>query len=209
MFLGKIFTVILLKKSIIVFLKTILFTSLLLVFFIGIGYTYLSGHISKVQNEVKNVPYYDYISKNTGLLFSVLDNKTLAYLDFENESLRICHINSDSNNYYGYDVDYEIESDLELVVEIVDKLGGIDLDINGEMLNYTGNQIKEILEKNTDDMLERQIIKCIIKKVGNNGFTKKDFLTIIEKSETNLTVPDCYDWDKYIQKLCKNAVFVN
>lgn len=211
MFWGKIIAVILLKKSIIVFLETVFFTALLLMFFIGIGYFYLSGHITKAQNEVENVPYYDYVPQNTGLLFSVLDNKTLAYLDFENESLRICFVDGDisQNSVYGYDIDYEIESDLGLVAEIVDILGGIDLDIDGETLNYTGTQIKEILERNTDDILEQQIIKCIIRAVGNNGFTKNDFLAVIENSETNLTMPDCYDWENYIDKLCKNAVFVN
>ena len=199
------------KKSIIIFFKTVFFTLFLLMFFIGVGYFYLSGHISNVQNEVEKVPYYDYVPQNTGLLFNVLDNKTLAYLDFENQSLRVCFIEGDisQNNIYGYEIDYEIEADLSLVSEIVDILGGIDLNINGEALNYTGAQIKEILEKNTDDMIEKQIIKSIIETVAKNGFHKKDFLVIIENSETNLTVPNCYDWENYIGKLCKNTFFIN
>ncbi len=211
MFLGKIFAVIYLKKSIIVFLKTVFLTSLLLTFFIGIGYFYLSGHITKAQNEVENVPYYDYVPQNTCLLFTVLDNKTLAYLDFENQNLRVCFVDKDirENSVYGYKIDYEIKSDLGLVVDIVDILGGIDLDINGETLNYTGTQIKEILERNTQESIEQQIIKSIITQVGNNGFAKNDFLLVIENSETNLAVTDYFDWENHIQKLCKNAIFVN
>ena len=58
-------------------------------------------------------------------------------------------------------------------------------------------------------MIEKQIIKSIIETVAKNGFHKKDFLVIIENSETNLTVPNCYDWENYIGKLCKNTFFIN
>ena len=52
-------------------------------------------------------------------------------------------------------------------------------------------------------------IKQIFSKIAQNGFSKKDFLYVIENSETNLTVPDCYYWSDSIEAVCKTVVIVN
>ncbi len=208
--MGKIFKVIYLKKSVIIFFKTVFLTSVLLMVFVCFGYMLLTSEVTLAETKEENVPYYESVPQNVNLLFNVLDNKIMFSLDFENENIKIVNVYGEEEySFYGYSTDFYVECDLNIISGIVDILGGIELEITDEKLNYTGTQIKEILEYNSDSYFSRDIVSKIIEKISKVGFSKEDFLYIIENSETNLTVPDCYEWEKYIKKLCKNAVFVN
>lgn len=210
MFLGKINKVIILKKSIKIFMRTVFLTSILLVFFVAFGYMFLSSKVTLAEQKQEKVPYYEPIPQNVSVLLTVLDSKTLFFLDFEKENMRVLSVGEeDGYTFYGYSADFYAECDLNTVSGIIDIIGGIELEINDEKLNYTGTQVKEILEYNTDKTMETEILKKTIEKISKTGFSKEDFLYIIKNSNTNLTVPDCYNWEKYIGKLCKNAIFVN
>ena len=111
---------------------------------------------------------------------------------------------------YGYSVDYLIEGDYDLLSGIIDIAGGIEMENGEEVLRFTGVQVTDILSRTTDrEELRRKIISKIIEKIRETGFQKADFLYIIENSNTNLTVPDCYYWSDYITDLCTNARIIN
>ena len=44
-----------------------------------------------------------------------------------------------------------------------------------------------------------------LEKISENGFSKDDFSYIIEYGNTDLTVPVCYDWEKYIKQMCSSV----
>ena len=78
------------------------------------------------------------------------------------------------------------------------------------MLLATGEQVVDYLTTSSDYYeRKRQIIRIIAQKISSTGFSKEDFLYIIENSETSLTVPDCYFWSDYITELCKTVKIIN
>ena len=97
-----------------------------------------------------------------------------------------------------------------MVSVIVDRVGGIDVEIDGNKYAYTGVQVEELITTTVlEEDLKKQLILEIINQISKNGFSKEDFLCIIENSKTNLTLPDCYLWEDYIMDTCKTVRFVN
>lgn len=203
--------VILLKKNIRIFIKTVALTSFALLFFIGVGFVVLTSKVTLVETKQEKVPYYESVPQNTNILFSVLDTHTLLCLDFEKNNMKVLSVEdlNDTYSFSGYDTDFYVECDLNNLADIIDILGGIPLETEEGTLNFTGLQIKEMLEYNKDKEIRKEIKKNIIVKISQIGFSKDNFLYIIKNSNTNLTVPDCYRWEEYIKTLCKNAIFVN
>lgn len=177
------------------------------------GYFYLNRQSTqKVQNEVSSVPYYSYTPENCGLLISIGTDKLLVYMDFEDTVITVIsadEIDREAQEIYGYSIDYKLECQYDVVERIVDVAGGIELELEGELLNCTGVQVVEILSNNADENFKNEVTRKIIENLSENDFKKEDILYIIEHSRTNLTVPDCYFWDEYIKDLCKNARFIN
>ena len=190
------------------FLKTVAISAACCILFIAIGYFYLDSKINKpVKNEVKDVPY-SYTPQNKGLLFDFSGSKTLIYLNFEEKSVAVImsDFSSEQETVYGYPIDYTIFSDYNLLGGIIDTVGGIELDTGDEDLVYTGVQVVDFLTTTPESYkLRREIIEKILYKISQNGFLRQDFLYIIENSNTNLTVPDCYFWQDSISELCKTV----
>ena len=201
-----------LKKKTKVLLKTYLICALCCAFFVLTGYIYLEFPEEKVDNQVPSVPYYSYTPDSAGVLFDISGNLVFTFLDFERESISLvfCEENySYEDEIYGYTVDYTITADHNLIGGIVDLLDGIELEKEGEKLSFMGSQVVAELTTTTNSEEKRYIIKQIISKIAQKGLGKKDFLYIIENSETNLTVPDCYYWSDSIKAVCKTVVIVN
>lgn len=181
--------------------------------FVGGGYAYLTIDNTEAENNVSDIPYVQAYPDNKGVMFNIGENLTYFYLDFEEEKVSVIIPNKafyDKNEVYGYPVDYRISADYSLVASVIDFADGIELEVDGELLSLTGVQVADMLTRTVDDgQLKRQVIEATLKKQGEKGLSKEDFVYIIENSDTNLTVPDCYNWSEYIDKLCKNAVFVN
>ena len=178
--------------------------------FVGIGYYYLENRLKPIENKNESVPYYS-LPENAGVLFDICSQKTLFYLDFEQNILNVFFIDDSEieDNYYGYTVDFTVYSDYSLVGDIVDLVGGIDI-VSEERLSFTGIQIEEKLSITPEiEQLKRDIIEQIAFKISKNGFTKEDFLYIIENSETDLTIPVCYFWSQHIKDICVNIRFIN
>lgn len=183
------------------------------VIFIGSGYLYLSYQLKPTEIKEETVPYYSTVPDNAGVMFDICADRILCYMDFEKNLMNIVFDSKNiqiGENLYGYPVDYMINGNYDLISYLVDAVGGIEMETEEEILRFTGVQIEDMLSRTAEtEELYREIIPEILKKVYENGLEKEDFLYIIENSETNLTMPDCYYWPDYIKSLCKNAIIVN
>lgn len=184
-----------------------------LILFLSVGFYFLnSEEEKKVQQNVSSEPYAAKL-ENAGVLFKMNDSCVYFFLDFEKEFLNLIYIQKDykiETDVYGYPIDYTINADYDVLVDIIDSVDGIDLELSEENLTYTGVQVKEILTTTVDnEQLKREITEKTIEKIAKYGFLRQDFFSIIENSETNLTIPECYYWSDNIQKLCKNLRVIN
>lgn len=189
----------------------------LLVFGISVflsGYFYLNNllNITSVAKNEEKIPYYS-VPENTTILFKICNDNLLIDLDFNESIINVLLVDesfSTNTDLYGYSVDYTVKSDYDLVSFLVDNVGGIELENDGELLRYTGVQICEMFEysKVSNDK-KNEIIKKIIDGIAVTGLTKEDMLFIIEESETNLNFSIAYLWVDHIKELCKFPRFIN
>lgn len=186
-----------------------------LIFFFG-AYAYLDYNLNKQTAEADQKDYtvpYENLPDNTGIAFLLPDSSAvIVYLDFENSCINVINIeNYDRNNnmYFGYTVDYVIETDYQLIGGIVDRVGGVNIGVNGETLRYTGVQVIDLISVNSDVNIKTQVITQIFKQISKIGFSKDDFIYIIENSKSNLTVVDCIYWLDYIDEMRSSINFVN
>ena len=193
------------------FLKSFAAIGMAVCLLVAVGYFYINTNVEKtVETKPQNIPYYNEI-QNVGLLFCFNTNSTLIYFDFENETTSVIFAENESfNELYGYEVTYKIHCNYDLIGEMVDIFGGIDIEINGEALNCTGVQIADMFKRtvNADD-LRRSVIKELLGAIAQKGITLEDMLHIIKNSETDLTVPQSYSFISGIGDAAKNVNFVN
>ena len=121
------------------------------------GYFYLEKSFSApTENIAQKVPYYQETAQNCGILFEIYGDKTFLYLDFENSKISAIlypySIDDEDDNIYGYTIDYKINTNLDIVADLVDYLEGIDLVINNENLRYTGVQIKDLILEDKENL---------------------------------------------------------
>lgn len=147
-------------------------------------------------------PYYTG-PKSSGILFQFENNKGFfVYLDFENAgSIFTLTENAGEARISDLPVNFTVKSDYDLLSGIIDRVGGIELKIEEESLRYTGEQVIDMLASYPEDReLRINIAKAVFLNISKNGFSKNDFVYIIENSGTDLLVPDCFYWQDYISK---------
>ncbi len=183
------------------------------IIFVGTGYLYLDKKLEPTENKTSSVPYSKALPENAGVKFEMCGKGLLVYMNFEENQLSFIFDDKGvtaGGMLYGYSVDYIIEGELDLLAGIIDILGGIELESKDEILRYTGVQVSDMLSRQTNsDKLIREIILKLTQKIQKTGFKTEDFLYIINNSNTNLTVPDCYYWSEYISALCSDVQIVN
>ena len=180
--------------------------------FVGGGYFYLRQNFKETENKVSSIPYSFSAPENKGIMLDICDNLTFLYLDFGEERLKvIIPPEADYNGeIFGYPIDFTVKTDYRFVSRLIDCADGIELEISGETLRYTGVQISDILSRTVDTSeLKRKIIIALLEKIGKNGLDGEFFNYLVESADTDITVPDCYYWERYITKLCKNGVIIN
>lgn len=180
----------------------------------GCGYFYFDNLLnatSVVKNEEK-IPYYS-VPKNATVLFKICNDNILINLDFDESTLNVLLVDEDmstNNDIYGYKVNYTVNCDYDLVGYLVDIVGGIELETDGEFLRHTGVQISEMFEySQVSKDKKTEIIKKIIEGIAITGFTKEDLLFIIDESKTDLIFSVGYLWVEHIQSLCKFPRYIN
>ena len=195
------------------FFKSFIVSLVCLIIYVGSGYLYLNSKVEPVKNVTPSVPYYSEEPENVGLLVDIEGDKTYLFLDFYYNKINVI-FDAESyvkdNNIMGHPIDHSVTADYGLLAGIIDRLGGIELESEEGVLRYTGVQVVDLLLKSKDyQKLERSVTRKIFEKIGENGFSKEDFLYIIENSNTTLTFPVCYYWVDYISELFGSVNEVN
>lgn len=205
----------------VIFLKKRILKNALIIFFcgaifFGAAYAYLDYH---VNNDTANVDQKDYTvpynptPENCGIAFVFPNNSAaLVYLDFNNVNIRLLDIESfdpSRPEYYGYTSDYTVYTSYELIEGIIDRVGGIDINHNGETMRYTGVQVIDLIAYGYTADIKQQILLQIFKKISQNSFSKDDFVYIIENSESNLSFLDCIYWLDYIKEMSGRINIIN
>ena len=202
-----------------ILLKSVLKKAFIILFcgvlFFGISYTYLYFNFKETaaaDQKDYNVPYKN-LPDNVGVSFLLPDSSALLmYFDFENNIINVVNIEQyDFTNdlYYGYTANFIVQLDYYLIAEIIDRVGGVNIELNGEVLRYTGVQIMDLISSNITDDLKPKIITSIFNQISQNKLSTEDFLYIIENSEGDLEVVDCIYWLDYATDMFSNINFVN
>ncbi len=196
--------------------KVALITFLSGAIFFGAAYTYLDYNLNKAIKDTDQKDYtvpYVRTPENCGIVLIFPEGSAiLVYLDFESECIRLLDIEEfdpSRPEYYGYTADYTVQTSYELIEGIVDRVGGIELEYQGEKMRYTGVQVLDLIAYGQAKELKRQMVLQIFDKISKNSFSKDDFVYIIENSESNLSFVDCIDWIDYLKDMSGRVNFVN
>ena len=192
-----------------------IFLSCGLLFFFS-AYLYLyTGLKSAEEAEVKenSIPYEVSAPEDTGLLFTFESGSAvMVFLDFSSERVLAAVIDDYTDGdeeYLGYDIHYTLKANNTFMGGIIDRVGGIELDINGEALRYTGVQAADLVSKDGGGELKRQILSSLLRQISRVGISTDDFVYMIENSTTTLTVPDCIYWVDTLPEMCMRYMIIN
>ncbi len=177
-----------------------------MVLFVGFGYYYLKSQDIKTQNQIEKVPYYSQIPENKGVLLSFGSENVYSYLDFENMRTTII-LDYEEIKYTNYHVDYKMDADYELIADICDYFGGVNLLIEAETLRYTGSQVLELLKRDNSKEMRGLILTAVFEKMAQQGTGADFFNMLISKSKTNMKMPDCYFWTDFMCHIAKNIAY--
>ncbi len=178
--------------------------------FFSSAFLYLKSELKKnkaADRKTESEPYYT-VPTNSGMLFKLPSGGgCLVYLDFENLCIKsVFTENSNILRWGEFTVDYTVNADYPFIAGIIDRVGGICLESGGKQLRYTGALAVELLSETADTSdLERKILSGIFEAISKNGFSKDDFVYIIENGNTDLLVPDCFYWQEYMKEMAGSA----
>ena len=202
-------------KSIGGFLAAILFCSVIFVLLSVIVFMGEPTIVGKVNETPSAEPYTPEPPKNTPVMFLWEEGGgEIVYLDFKSKKVELIILPQDCDEnaalVYGYTNFEAVKANYLLISGLVDRLGGIEIDLGNGELRYMGAQISSHLAANKENLpLKRNILEKIFEKISLLGFSNKDFMFIINNSNTTLSFPDCYGWEGYIGELSENLVIMN
>lgn len=189
-----------------VFISLLIFTSFCFLLVTG-GYFYIKKNNASVDKKVENIPYEPIEPDNCGIMFDITGKKTFAYFDFNDKTIMlIFEPQIDDNTVYGYSLDRYVNTDNGFFEILTDLTGGITTEDN---TRYAGVQIKEMLDRTANNEKYYEIVGWVISNIAKKGLSKQDFVEILNYCDTDMTVPDCYYWNKYIKTMCNNIYRVN
>ncbi len=179
------------------------------VVFLSVSVFYLETNIkmqkSAADKKQSDIPYGS-VPQNCGLKFVFSDlSAEIVYLDFDNMKIVTLDIEEDGadiKNYRGYSVDRVLYCDFNAVCGIIDTVGGVNLTRNGETLRYTGVQIIELASSERTSAFRKEVTAAVLCKIAEDGLEVSQFSKIIDLCDTDLTVPECLGFSKYIKEMC-------
>lgn len=186
----------------------------LLFFFSAYLYLYAGLKASK-ETEIKenSIPYEKAAPEDTGLLIKFESGSAImVFLDFSYERILAAVIDDYTDGAelrLGYDIQYTFDADSTFLEGIIDRIGGIELEVENEPLRYTGVQVGDLVSRNDNGELKRQILSAVFTKISKVGLTTDDFVYMTENSDTTLTVPDCMYWAEHIGDMCLRHMIIN
>ena len=106
-----------------------------------------------------------------------------------------------------YNVTYQMKLPPDFLGRLCDRLGGIDIEIDGKTERYFSSSLEEFMGDSPNHEKLLIITKNFFEKIANIGLSSEDFMFIIEVSDTDLTYSVCYGLIDRISELCGNCVF--
>lgn len=185
---------------------------------LGISYAYLSNKNeeikTRVRSEKKDEPYVSNAPDNCGVCLIMPDDSgMLFYLDFKKTKITVLPISDAteiSGDYLGYSVDYSVYADYNLVSGIIDRIGGIDIEENGEKMRLTGDGATELLSVNNNLDKKVKVLEATFNSISKNGLSRDDLVFIISNCDsTELSLGDCFYWAEYLSGMAENITVVN
>ncbi len=178
--------------------------------FVGGGYFYLEKNIIGADTETEKIPYYTQNPENAGILIKCGGEEVFVYLDFFSE--RVCvalDFEYFSEELYGYTIDYTVEGNQIFTEEILDYFGGINLKTENESIRYTGKQINETLKRTNSLELRKEIIRAVSDYIIENGIDNTFYHAIVQNSNSDLEISECYFWYEKLPQICRNLIFID
>ena len=168
------------------------------------GYLFLD-HSSKVSSAtdrtLTNIPYSSAPS-NSAVIVSFKEKTILFMLDFSHNKL-LALTQADEHEYYLEKEPFYMALDEYTLSRFINRIGGIETMQNGVKTRLTGIQTVKLLNNNSQNKTE--ILSCVLDTVSKTGLTLHDLVFLIENSDTDLTVPDCFDWPERLKGLFQNC----
>ena len=165
---------------------------------------------SRAGEDVSGIEY-GFAPENQALLITDQSGKgALVYLDFENIVTHIYLFSKDAEKEtvnLPYNVNYTLKISADFAPELCDRIGGIDIEEEGETARYFSASLTEYIEKepSTEKMLK--ISRSFFEKIANTGLSSEDFMFIIEEADTSLPYSVCYGWIDRISEMFSNCIF--
>lgn len=192
-------------------LWTVIFLSFAV--FFGGAYGYLKLTMKKgeqpAENKTERVPYYNALPEDVNLLWILPDKSQILFsLLFSRGCLNVIFADeTPRERYCGAAPDYTVRADHTFLGDFIDRFGGLTLTVGGETLRYTGVQVTDLFSVPREEPTLNAVVTSLLNTISQVGFTKQDLTFLIEHTNTDLSLPDCYDWDEYIPDLCRNPQF--
>lgn len=186
--------------------------------FLAASFLYLKYGLDENNNAVakneSNVPYQKNNCENTCIVFCLDDGSAvMIYLDFlsgRTLSAVMYDYSENDEEILGYTADFKIYADWDLVAGIIDRIGGIELSINGESLRLTGVQTVDLISSGgVTSELYRNILLAIYGKIARVGLSNADLVYITENGKTEMSMPDCYYWQDSLRELFSRSSIIN
>ncbi len=195
-----------LKKLLKSFLSFLICTAV----FVGVSYLFLGINTGKdigANTEKSGVPYNKAIPDNCMIkVFCGNENENFIKitLDFSDNKILLCLTDkngTDKNCKEKRNV-YVNEDFLPL---FIDRIGGINTEIDGENVRLTGNTALKYL-KTDNEVLKYQIILSVFETLNQNGLNKDDMIFLTERCiQTDISLKDILIWKDYLPEMFKSV----
>ncbi len=170
----------------------------------------IGGGQQNVADDISGVDYGK-TPQNIALLFTAENGSgALIFLDFENTKTHtyIFEQNAVENAIkLPYQISYTLAMPNDFLYKLCDRLGGIDLELNGQKNRYFSASLAEFCENSTETDKLFKVSSGFFEKIAKIGLSSEDFMFIIEECETTLGYSVCYGFIDHISKMAENCVF--
>ena len=167
----------------------------------------LISYDAPTAENIQNIPYAKTPENCVIFLSAREDAGVLMYLNFEDKRVNAFVYDKDCEKEIqnsGYEVNYIIESDLDFIGNLSDRLGGIVLEKEGQKYRFSSVALREEMEENNDTNTIQKITVAFFDKISKLGLSSNDFKFIMNNTKTNLNYPTCYGWIDFIPELFEN-----
>ncbi len=186
-----------------------LFSSLLIsLIFIAAFCGFYKNEVIKTEEKTQKIPYYSE-PESIGIIIKYDDNEFFIGLDFAENATYFIFDNVTFNALsHGFKIDYSYTLSQETLEALVDYLGGIEVTINSENLNLTGNQVRALLSEDLSYKNLKITAENISEKIAEEGISDIMLEELFENNLGTLTLKTCYLFYDDLDEVFKNTNFI-